>query len=194
MSVIRIKTKNLRHRENTGKIFFTVDDLEDFPEWPESDLVELLNGELFMVPSPSTQHQRISKEIEFQIQSFLQKNILGELFHAPYDVQLGKEDLVIPDIIVVLENEKEIIREKRIQGTPSLIIEIVSSNKKKDLEDKKEIYEKYKVKEYVIIEPEEKFVLIYRLNENLRYNQPLKIKIPGEFNLKTLNNLEISLK
>ncbi len=194
MSVIRIKTKNLRHRENTGKIFFTVDDLEDFPEWPESDLVELMNGELFMVPSPTTQHQRISKEIEFQIQSFLQKNNIGELFHAPYDVQLGKEDLVIPDIIIVLKNEKEIIREKRIQGTPSLIFEIVSTNKKRDFEDKKEIYEKHKVKEYVIIEPEEKFVLIYRLNEDLKYDQPLKIKTPGKFNIKTLNNLEIELK
>lgn len=194
MSSIRIKTKNLRYRENTGKIYFTVDDLEDFPEWPDSDLVELLNGELFMFPAPTTQHQRISKEIEFQIESFLQKNKIGELFHAPYDVQLGKEDLVIPDIIVVLNSEKQIIREKRIYGTPSLVFEIVSSNKKRDFEDKKEIYEKHKVKEYVIIEPKENFALIYNLNEHEQFNQPLKINLPGKFSLKTLNNLEIELK
>ena len=60
--------------------------------------------------------------------------------------------------------------------------------------DKKEIYERHKVKEYVIIEPEEKFVLIFRLNEDLKYDRPLKIKTPGKFNIKTLNNLEIELK
>lgn len=194
MSVIRIKTKNLRHRENTGKIYFTVDDFEDFPEWPDSNLVELLNGELFMVPSPSTLHQRITKEIEFQIESFLQKNTIAELFHAPYDVQLGKENLVIPDIVVVLNEEKSIIREKRIEGIPSLLIEIMSSNKKRDLEDKKDIYEKHKVNEYIIIDPEENYVLIYRLNKRLQFNRPLEIKLPGKFNIKTLNNLEIVLK
>ena len=193
MSVIRIKTRNLRHRENSGKIIFTVDDLEEFPEWPDSDLIELLHGELFMVPSPSTLHQRISKEIEFQIQLFLKENKIGELFHAPIDVELGEEDLVVPDIVVVLDKEKEIIKERRIKGTPSLIVEIASTNKKIDLVDKKDIYEKYKVKEYVIIEPEENFILIYRLNKKLQFEEPIKKEIPGKFKLKTLNNLEISI-
>ena len=93
-----------------------------------------------------------------------------------------------------MNNEKELIKQKRIQGTPSLLIEIVSSNKKRDLEDKKDIYEKHQVKGYVIIEPEQNFVLVYRLNENGKFNQPLKIILPGKFTLKILNDLEIELK
>ena len=96
--------------------------------------------------------------------------------------------------MVIMNNEKEIIKQKRIQGTPSLLIEIVISNKKRDLEDKKEIYERHKVKEYVIIEPEQNFVLVYRLNEDGKFNQPLKINLPGKITLKTLNNLELELK
>ncbi|MHA2363244.1 MAG: Uma2 family endonuclease [Candidatus Hodarchaeales archaeon] len=194
MSVIRLNPKNLRYREDSGKIYFTVEDLENFPEWPDSDLIELINGELFMVPSPTPSHQRLSQNIEFQIQSFLNENKIGELFHAPIDVELSKEDLVIPDIIIILNEKLNIIKEKRIEGTPSLIIEIVSTNKKRDLVDKKLIYEKYKIKEYIIIDPQEKIALIYRLKDNNLYDNPLKISLPGKLVVKTLNQLEISLE
>ena len=193
MSILKINTKKLKYRESSGKIYFTSNDLDLFPEWPESDLVELIQGELFMVPSPSIQHQRISSRLEFEMQKFLETNPIGELLHAPVDVELSQEDVIIPDIVFLREQHFSIIQEKRIIGAPDLIIEITSSNKKRDLISKKELYEKYHVNEYIIINPIEKYVLVYQLQENLKYNPGNEYKITDTFQIHTLQNLSIAV-
>ena len=191
MSIIKLKAKGNHYREDTGKIFFTIDDIEKLPEWPDSELIELLHGDLFMVPSPTPNHQRISQDIEFQIQSFLKKNNIGLLYHAPIDVVLSNEDLVIPDIILILNEQKDIIKKKRVEGSPALVIEIASSNKQRDLVEKKKLYEQFLVKEYIIIDPEDKISLIYRLNKNKKFDDPIQGNLPGNFIIRMLDDLEI---
>ena len=194
MSELKIKTKNLKYRENSGQVYFTVEDLEFFPEWPESDLIELINGELFVVPSPNLQHQRISSKIEFIIQKYLEKNPIGEIFHAPIDVELSSEDLVSPDIVFVQVNRRFILKEKKIIGSPDLIIEITSSNKQRDLVKKKHLYEQFLIKEYIIVNPEDNYVLIYLLQNNNRYNQGMEYKIDKKFPINSIDNLLIETK
>lgn len=193
MSVIRLNTKKLRYRPSSGKVFFTVEDLEDYPEWPESELIEIINGDLFVVPSPSIQHQRLSQHIEFQILKYLDLNPIGELFHAPIDVELSQENLVVPDIIVVTSEQRSIIEEKRIVGAPSLIIEIVSSNKKRDMIVKKQLYEDFKVKEYILCDPVDHLCVVYRINEQEIYGEPVSLTMPCTIQLSTLDNLEITV-
>ena len=193
MSELKIKTKNLKYRENSGQVYFTVEDLEFFPEWPESDLIELINGELFVVPSPNLQHQRISSKIEFIIQKYLEKNPIGEIFHAPIDVELSSEDLVSPDIVFVQVNRRFILKEKKIIGSPDLIIEITSSNKQRDLVKKKHLYEQFLIKEYIIVNPEDNY-LIYLLQDNNRYNQGMEYKIDKKFPINSIDNLLIETK
>jgi len=53
-----------------------------------------------MVPSLNTYHQRISRKLEFLLESFVEKNKLGEVLYAPLDVHLG-EDVVQPDILFI---------------------------------------------------------------------------------------------
>lgn len=57
---IKLDPQALQSVPGTGKILFTRDAIEVIPEWPEGPLVELINGELFMAPSPSITHQIIS--------------------------------------------------------------------------------------------------------------------------------------
>ena len=124
-----------------------------------------------MTPSPNTNHQNISSELHFQIKSFLKKNNEGKIFKAPIYVKFSEEDLTIPDIVFIKNSKSDIIEKQSINGSPNLIIEIVSTNKKQDYVIKKELYEKFKVEEYWIIDPTEELILVYSLNEKGQYNK-----------------------
>ena len=71
---------------------------------------------------------------------------------------------MIPDVVIVCN--PEIITEKRIEGTPDLVVEILSkSTEKKDRIDKLLTYEKYGVKEYWLVDPIRKSVTVYLLRD-----------------------------
>jgi Uma2 family endonuclease len=139
---------------------------EDYLKTPDDKRYELIEGELFMTPSPIPQHQRISRKIEFMLEKFVNENALGEVFYAPCDVYLDNENVVQPDILFISKERLNIIGEKNIQGAPDLAIEIISeSTAYRDLVQKKKLYAKFGVKEYWLIIPEEGSVEIYTLKD-----------------------------
>lgn len=140
MSDSVIQINNYHIRSDTGKIYFTFDDLQEMPEWPDASLLEIINGDLFVVPSHSIIHQRIERKLSFLIMQYIEKNRIGELFLPPVDVKLDDENVVIPNLVFISEGRKSIITEKYIQGVPDMIVEILSSNRKRDLEDKMMLY------------------------------------------------------
>ena len=85
---------------------------DDYLKTPHDERYELIEGELFMTPSPKTDHQRISRELEFKMVKFVKENDLGEVFDAPYDVYFDEEDVVQPDILYVTKERLGIIGEK----------------------------------------------------------------------------------
>jgi len=130
---------------------------------------EIIDGDHFMSPSPSTKHQRVSRNLEWIIESFLRKEKMGErmgeIFNAPCDVVLSDSDIVVPDLVYISKEHKDIITEANIQGSPDLIVEILSpSNKSYDRVLKKDLYEAFGVKEYWIIDLDEDAVEVYRLS------------------------------
>jgi len=193
MSTLPLKEAKLKIRDSTGKIYFTVSDLLRFPEYPEGPLVELINGELFMTPSPNINHQTISSELHYQIKDFLKNNNQGQIFTAPIDLKLSEEDLTIPDLVFVDNTRLQIIGEQSINGAPNLIIEIVSTNKKQDYIIKKELYQKFKIDEYWIVDPTEKLILVYLLNEKAGYNKPKEYKLTDKVPVKQINGLFLKL-
>lgn len=140
---------------------------EDYLKISDDKRYELIDGELIMTPSPITRHQRISRKIEFVIEKFVADNNLGEVFDAPYDVYLDEENVVQPDILFVSRDRLSIIGEKNIQGSPDMVIEIVSENSAyRDIVQKKNLYARFGVKEYWIVIPETEEIEIYMLEEN----------------------------
>jgi len=140
---------------------------EDYLKTPEDERYELIEGELLMTPSPITRHQRISRKIVFTLEKFVTENDLGEVFDAPYDVYFDNENVVQPDILFVSKERSNIIGEKNIQGSPDLVIEIISeSTAYRDLVQKKKLYARFGVKEYWIVFPGEEFIEIYTLKDN----------------------------
>lgn len=135
-------------------------------------LMEYVDGVVFMSPSPSTRHQRLSSRLHAQLFNLLEGDNC-EVFHAPFDVELKTENIegtkiVIPDLSVICDNEG--FNENKYVGVPSLIIEIISpSNQSHDLVFKLNLYMQYGVNEYWIINPLLNTIQVYKLESEGQY-------------------------
>jgi Uma2 family endonuclease len=160
--------------------------MEVFKMLPEGTLAELLNGVIFMSPSPVRDHQRIFLTLSSAIHQFVEKNNLGEVNVAPFDVYLDEQkNAVQPDLVFIAKENLSIIQE-HIHGVPDLIIEVLSEgNKSHDLKTKKELYEKFGVKEYWIVDPSSRQAMGYFFYLG-KYESPILLE--GKIDSKLLNH------
>jgi Uma2 family endonuclease len=165
---------------------------QDYLKTPDDERYELIQGELLMTPAPNTEHQRISRELGFKMVAFVKDNDLGEVFYAPCDVYLDKENTVQPDILFVSKERLKIIAKNYIQGAPELVVEIISEQSAyRDTIQKKMLYARFGVKEYWIAAPNEKMIEVYyladkgyRLTKTYFYNDILKSQVLPGFKLE----------
>lgn len=153
--------------------------IREYYRLPNDHRVELFEGTFFDMASPSVIHQRIVKSLCFQLEMFIRSNKGScELFPSPVDVQPDSNDdqtMLQPDVLIVCDSTK--ITRKGIVGAPDFIAEIVSpSSIKMDYYRKSYKYEASGVREYWIIDPEKKTVLINRFELN---EPPLLIPLTG---------------
>ena len=137
---------------------------EVFKSLPEGTLCQLINNNLVMSPTPTDPHQKILMDISAQLFFYVSKNQLGEVRVAPYDVYFNRKNVYQPDIVFVAKENINKIKEDGLHGAPDLVIEILSPRTAKyDLEDKKDVYERYGVKEYWAVDPASKQVYFFKL-------------------------------
>ncbi|MFQ5772195.1 MAG: Uma2 family endonuclease, partial [bacterium] len=147
-----------------------------------------------MVPAPNTSHQTISGILEFELRKFIEKHAIGKIFDAPIDVILSETNVVQPDILFITNENSEIITNKNIDGAPELIIEILSpSTGYYDLIEKKEIYEKFGVQEYWILDPKKQWVEIY-VNVQNKFKLHQRAEKKGILKSSILDGFQISLE
>ncbi|MEZ4525169.1 MAG: Uma2 family endonuclease [Desulfobacterales bacterium] len=149
---------------------------KDYCQWDDGERWEIIDGIEYSMTAPSRIHQEISMELSVRLYDFF-KNKNCKVYSAPFDVRLSEienaddEDIftvVQPDITVVCDPSR--LDERGCRGTPDLIVEIVSpSSVGTDMKIKRELYERYCVKEYWIIHPYDKIVMIYCLGKNNQY-------------------------
>ncbi len=163
---IKLDREHLKYHPDSGKVYFTYDTIEKIPEWPDGPLIEIIQGELFMAPSPSLTHQRISLNIATILKAFIDENELGVIYTAPVDVILSDDNVVIPDILFVSSKREGVLSPQNVRGVPDLIVEILSQNKSRDLVQKMALYEKFKLNEYWIVDPDDRHVSVYHLNKD----------------------------
>ena len=139
---------------------------------PEGTRCEVIFNELIMSPSPSREHQLVLIKLTTLLFQFLEDQQTGILLSAPFDVYFDEEQSVVqPDLFVVLKAEEEIIQKNGVHGVPALIIEVVSTNRAYDTKRKRALYEKAGVKEYFMIDPENKKTTLLTLNARKVYEQ-----------------------
>ncbi|HMF30130.1 MAG TPA: Uma2 family endonuclease [Candidatus Lokiarchaeia archaeon] len=194
MIAVKLDPKQIKIRPDSGKIFFTYADIATMPEWPEGSLVEIIRGELFMVPSLNLIHERIAGSMQFILRDYVQQEQIGEVFNAPFDVVLSEENVFIPDICYVSETNAAIVQTQNIQGAPDLIVEILSQNEDRDRVYKKQVYEEYGVREYWIIDPKSKSVEVYLFDtEQQKYEEARIYSGEETIPVATVEGLEISV-
>ena len=142
--------------------------IKDYQLMDEGSPFQLINADLVMSPTPTSFHQILAARIFKLIDSYLeQSNSGGICLFAPLDVQLDEENIFQPDLLYIAESRKAELIKDHIYGAPDLIVEILSpSTAYYDLRQKKDIYEKYGVKEYILIDPLQLNAEIYILEEN----------------------------
>ena len=152
--------------------------IADYLALPEDRRVELIEGVFYDMAAPSYLHQIISGEIFAQLRDHIQKNGGSCLpFIAPADVQLFCDDktMVQPDVFVVCNRDK--ITRQRVQGAPDLIVEVASqSNWRIDAYLKVIKYREAGVREYWIVFPDAKKVVVYLFEKNVDVENLLPIE------------------
>ncbi len=131
---------------------------------------EILDGEHYVSPAPLISHQEVSSNLHTELGPFIKKYGLGKLLAAPTDVILSLHDVVQPDFLFISNKRFGIITRENVQGAPDLIIEILSpGTRSRDEGIKREIYERYGVPEYWMLDADRKTSRVYRrLGNRLR--------------------------
>ena len=143
----------------------------DYYTWNDGKRYELIDGTAYLMePAPRWEHQDISINLEYRFKSLLEGKP-GMMFHAPFDVRLnawaGDDTVLQPDIIVFRDRSK--LHGTGCIGAPDMVIEILSpSTARRDKVDKFNQYLRAGVREYWIVDPDEKTVDAYIL-ENGKY-------------------------
>jgi len=147
-----------------------------YKTWPDSERWELIEGRAWaMSPAPKSRHQRLVGRLHRWIGNFLEGKPC-EAFIAPFDVLLPEGDepddeidsVVQPDIVVYCDRGK--LTEAGARGAPDLVVEVLSpSTSKKDQNDKFSLYERHGVREYWVLEPADRWLMLYRLTPSGKY-------------------------
>jgi Uma2 family endonuclease len=139
------------------------------------ELMEFIDGEIYLQASPSTIHQRISRKLSTVFDIYFRGKEC-EPFIAPFDIILANEKKrakhkVIPDISIICD--KSGLNDKNYIGAPALIVEILSpSTAWVDISKKLELYQSFDVREYWIISPKNSNAQVFKLNEDGVYDEP----------------------
>lgn len=132
---------------------YTEQDLEDVRE-VTADRVELLEGEIVVTPAPSPRHQDVVGNLYSLFRGAIREAGMGVVYIAPLDVVLSEDTIVQPDVVVVLRDRRPMLTERRIEGAPSLVVEVMSpTTGVRDVVEKREIYARYGVPEYWLVDP-----------------------------------------
>ena len=126
---------------------------------------EILGGKIYNMARSTTNHSRIIGNISRIFGNFLRGKKF-EAFSAGVDVKFDEKNTTVPDVMIVCN--KNIIKEKWIEGAPDLIVEVRSpSTARRDIGYKKDLYQKFGVKEYWLISPPERSILVYLLKDGV---------------------------
>lgn len=155
--------------------------MDTSPAYQEEPREELLHGKIYMMSSPSVNHNRVAFHIATAFQARL-KGKTCEAFSDGTDVYITDNDRVIPDVMIICN--KDIIKNDGIHGAPDLVVEVLSpSTANNDKGYKKDLYEKAGVKEYWIVDIKPRSIESYLLTDG-------KYRLGGVYQLPTNDMIE----
>lgn len=174
----------------------------DYLEWPEDERIEIIDGMPYLQAAPSRIHQKVLSELHRQIANFLVGKgceVYPTPFHVVLDAsgeahnEMDSQTVLEPDITLVCDEEK--LDDRGCKGSPDMVIEIVSSSTaRKDKLEKFNQYEHAGVREYWIVEPQEKIVSVFTLQQSHRFGRPNVYACEDNVAVSILQDFFIDLK
>ena len=164
---------------------YTTDDIYALPD---GERAELIDGQIYMMGTPSRIHQKLVGQLSRIIGNYIESNHGScEIYPAPFAVFINKDDknYVEPDISVICDKNK--LSDRGCEGAPDFIIEIVSpSSRRMDYYKKCALYAESGVREYWIVDPEKQRTMIYRYEDDaapmiVPFEQDLAVGIYNNF-------------
>ncbi len=143
---------------------------------PEQDMVrrDLIDGELFVSPSPSLRHQEAVSVLHGTLYAYVETHG-GKVLTGPFDVRLTDTNVLEPDVLYVRPENVARIEQRYVPFAPDLVIEVSSpSTRSRDLARKKELYEQFGATEYWFVDLDADRVEVRRLEEG-RYGRPVLV-------------------
>ncbi len=147
--------------EPTPSVKFTYEDFLHFPA--DGKRHEIIDGEHYVTPSPNTKHQAVSMNLTRAFMLYLEQHRHGRLLAAPFDVVLSDLDVAEPDLLYISHERVQVLTSQHVRGAPDLAVEIVSpGTRKTDEVTKRQLYERFGVGEYWVVDPELDAITVHR--------------------------------
>jgi Uma2 family endonuclease len=127
---------------------------------------EIHDGELSVTPAPSPRHQLVIGNLYFILRQHVRSRQLGEVFLSPIDCILSDISVVQPDLVYVDTTRASLVSNRGIEGPPALVIEVLSpSTTEIDRNTKRQLYARYGVPCYWIVDAETRTIEVHVLSE-----------------------------
>lgn len=175
----------------TTEELLTVDDYRDLPEGPPH--FQLVEGKLYMTPSPEYYHQSVAGNIYHLLRCHLTGHPVGKVAISPSDVQFDFVNIYQPDVYFISKERLNILTKQGPIGAPDLVVEVLSrSTARLDKGQKLRVYARSGVKELWLVDKERKEVAVYRFAEDI--SEPV-VTVRGRQKLATplLPGLKLAL-
>lgn len=146
---------------------------------------EVIGGDLFVSPSPTSMHQTVSRRLQYRLMTSLEETGRALVFNAPTDLILAETTIVVPDLMIVRTERKHIVTKRGVEGAPDLVVEILSpNNRANDVVLKRMTYARAGIAEYWLVDPDTGYVEVLRLGEAdyelaMRYDRGSTLESPA---------------
>lgn len=165
-------------------------------EIADGDLLiyELFDGEIMKRSTPSLIHQAVCRKLLTELDAYIEEKKLGEIFSAPVDLNLDEHNAFQPDLAFISKERSFLIEDgDYIRGAPDLVVEIISPGTvKKDRVIKKNLCERFAIREYWLVDPLNKGIEIYIMQEDKYVLHDLQ-EINGKISSTVLTGFELEL-
>jgi len=161
-----------------SKTHYTIHDYWLFPE--DNVRREIIDGELHVTPNPIRKHEMAVGGVLKHLRKFLEAHPLGSVHASPFSVVLSETDVVEPDVVFVAAERAAAVTDDGIEGAPDLVVEVLAGPTRRiDETVKRGLYEEAGVREYWLVDPDERTVRIWRA-EKQTFAAPLDLMALAE--------------
>jgi Uma2 family endonuclease len=160
----------------------------DFLLFPDDGMRhEIVDGVHYVTASPNPGHQELVGRLYLAIGNHLAtRRHLGRVFLSPLDVVMSDYDVVEPDLLFVAGNQQTILTEANVQGSPALLVEVLSpSTRHRDEGIKRQLFDRAGVREYWIVDPKARRVVVFRRAEDGALRQAEELRCGTQATLTT---------